>query len=660
MKKILTILLVLIGVAGFGQQNMTIKKLLVTDSTIMQKGLYFSDTSYINGVKAAINANGAVNLGQLIASMDSVNAYDSLVFSITDGYLRGYKDGLVLDSTTFDGRYLTISNAIDSFQVVRDSLAIHLDTLQAHNTRMIVNVDSLAAHRADININLGKDTAGIFHLNRALLDAIDTNDTTWWGRAETDPIYAGDSATIAYLDQVNTFSQLQILQQSGYILDGSDTAVNANAVHDALTDGTFTASFDTAYFNTLISNLTGVSGITGILSAGYLNVAVDTNVIANSIVRQELGSTTTDSSYWQFDNFWLIADYSTYNNTYLFYGEDGYTYSGDRWDDVSIWYITFTINGVQSPAYKYTWNESCLGGCSVPSGTFNTNTTYLGSEQGLQISLLDANSNNIESLLQTFVANRDGVLIQADTTGGGGITGNNAIYINGDALPETDNVYSLGSATHRWKDLYLVNQTGTTTTMDTINTTIFVSDTITTTTLRSDTISTTVLVTDTISSNILVSDSITVTTLIIDTTIILDGMINITAPTVTGEASGNVTGSIQSGYTASTFDLVFLGSGGKWLEVDADTASTCQGMIAMALESKNDTQPMLVAIAGSFVKNTAWSWTVGATLYAGETLGSIQETIPTGANAVIRVIGFAVNATTIYFNPSSDQQTTVL
>jgi len=134
---------------------------------------------------------------------------------------------------------------------------------------------------------------------------------------------------------------------------------------------------------------------------------------------------------------------------------------------------------------------------------------------------------------------------------------------------------------------------------------------------------------------------------------------NITIPTANG-SSGNTTNSFQSGYTASTFDLVFLGSGGKWLEVDADTSSTCQGMIALALESKNDTEAMLVAIAGSFVKNTGWSWTVGATLYAGETLGSIQEAIPTGENAVIRVIGFAVNATTIYFNPSSDQQTTVL
>jgi len=55
----------------------------------------------------------------------------------------------------------------------------------------------------------------------------------------------------------------------------------------------------------------------------------------------------------------------------------------------------------------------------------------------------------------------------------------------------------------------------------------------------------------------------------------------------------------------------------------------------------------------------AWAWTVGATLYAGETLGAMQETIPTGADAIIKVVGFAVSADVIFFMPSSDQQSTV-
>jgi hypothetical protein len=37
----------------------------------------------------------------------------------------------------------------------------------------------------------------------------------------------------------------------------------------------------------------------------------------------------------------------------------------------------------------------------------------------------------------------------------------------------------------------------------------------------------------------------------------------------------------------------------------------------------------------------------------------MQETIPTGADAIIKVVGFAVNADTVYFLPSPDQQSTV-
>ena len=135
--------------------------------------------------------------------------------------------------------------------------------------------------------------------------------------------------------------------------------------------------------------------------------------------------------------------------------------------------------------------------------------------------------------------------------------------------------------------------------------------------------------------------------------------IDLTLPTVDTYVTGNTTDSFASGYSSSVGDLVFFGSGGKWLEVDADAVATCKGLIGIALEAKNDTEIMKVALPGSFVRLDSWNWTVGATLYAGETLGAMQETIPTGADAVIKVVGFAVSSDVIYFNPSPDQQSTV-
>jgi len=135
--------------------------------------------------------------------------------------------------------------------------------------------------------------------------------------------------------------------------------------------------------------------------------------------------------------------------------------------------------------------------------------------------------------------------------------------------------------------------------------------------------------------------------------------IKLTLPTGDATVTGPYTDSFQSGYTAAAGDLVFFGSGGKWLEVDSDAVATCKGLIGIAMEAKNDTQTMKVALPGSMIFFTAWNWTVGDTLYAGETLGAIQNTIPTGADAIIKVVGFAVSADVIFFMPSSDQQSTV-
>lgn len=138
-----------------------------------------------------------------------------------------------------------------------------------------------------------------------------------------------------------------------------------------------------------------------------------------------------------------------------------------------------------------------------------------------------------------------------------------------------------------------------------------------------------------------------------------DGGYKLGLPSADHTAVGPTTNAINSGATVAAFELVFLGTDGKWLLVDADAVATCKGMMGLALEAKNDTEAMNVALPGSFVRDDTWNWTVGATLYAGETPGTMQEAIPTGADAIIKVVGFAVSADVVFFNPSPDQQSTV-
>lgn len=134
-----------------------------------------------------------------------------------------------------------------------------------------------------------------------------------------------------------------------------------------------------------------------------------------------------------------------------------------------------------------------------------------------------------------------------------------------------------------------------------------------------------------------------------------------TVPTSDGTATGPVTSAFVSGYTSSAIgDLVYLDSSSKWQKVDADAIATTTGLLGIALAVAATDAALLVALPGSFVYSTAFpTFTVGVPVYAGETPGAVSASVPTGTDGVVRVIGFAVHADKIYFNPSPDNITIV-
>jgi len=122
-------------------------------------------------------------------------------------------------------------------------------------------------------------------------------------------------------------------------------------------------------------------------------------------------------------------------------------------------------------------------------------------------------------------------------------------------------------------------------------------------------------------------------------------------------ANGPQTSTVAAGYTTTLMDLVYLGTGGKWLEAQATATARSINLLGIALEVKNDTQAMNVALPGSFVADASWSFSVGVPLYIGGTLGEITTTKPTGSGNVVRTVGYSLSATTIFFDPSSDYVT---
>ena len=133
-----------------------------------------------------------------------------------------------------------------------------------------------------------------------------------------------------------------------------------------------------------------------------------------------------------------------------------------------------------------------------------------------------------------------------------------------------------------------------------------------------------------------------------------------------GSADGKYTGICITGTAGATLafgDLIYLAvADSRWELADADAAATAggvlMGMCVLAATADGDATKIL--LQGQIRADTAFpALTIGAAVYAGETAGDIQVAIPTGADNVIRVVGFALTADEIYFNPSQDHQITV-
>lgn len=130
-----------------------------------------------------------------------------------------------------------------------------------------------------------------------------------------------------------------------------------------------------------------------------------------------------------------------------------------------------------------------------------------------------------------------------------------------------------------------------------------------------------------------------------------------TTPATDDVAVGMTTNSYNAGETIAQWDLLYMDSTGKWMIADASAVATSGGMLAMACEAGTTDTPLKVALPTAFIRNDDWAWTPGATLYADITAGAITETAPSGTDEVIRVIGFAMSADMIHFNPSSSHIT---
>ena len=100
-------------------------------------------------------------------------------------------------------------------------------------------------------------------------------------------------------------------------------------------------------------------------------------------------------------------------------------------------------------------------------------------------------------------------------------------------------------------------------------------------------------------------------------------------------------------------EIGYISSGGTVTKANAAAESTCSGLLVMAAMT------IAAGTAGTFmvlgtVTKASHGLTVGQEVYASDsTAGAITNTAPTTATHIVRIIGYAIDADTIYFKGDS-------
>jgi hypothetical protein len=106
-----------------------------------------------------------------------------------------------------------------------------------------------------------------------------------------------------------------------------------------------------------------------------------------------------------------------------------------------------------------------------------------------------------------------------------------------------------------------------------------------------------------------------------------------------------LTVTVDDGSTAFG-NVLYQGSDFHFDRADADATSTSP-VFVIALESGSGTKTVMVR---GQVCNTSWNWSAGK-LYLSGTTGEMTQTVPSTKGQQIQVLGWALSADTIWFDP---------
>jgi hypothetical protein len=110
---------------------------------------------------------------------------------------------------------------------------------------------------------------------------------------------------------------------------------------------------------------------------------------------------------------------------------------------------------------------------------------------------------------------------------------------------------------------------------------------------------------------------------------------------------------VASGTGSSAFGQCYhVHTDGELVDADADSADT---MPCIALAITAGTGASKTVLLQGVITETDWNWTIGGLIYVSTdptTTTGLTQTAPSGTGDQVQVVGVALSADTIMFNPS--------
>ena len=114
-----------------------------------------------------------------------------------------------------------------------------------------------------------------------------------------------------------------------------------------------------------------------------------------------------------------------------------------------------------------------------------------------------------------------------------------------------------------------------------------------------------------------------------------------------GDHEGTV---LSIGTLGLTVGTVYYWDGSEWADANAGAVATADGLMGVA----TDTGVSPDVLVSGIIQLSSVPGSAGDVLYLDTTNGTLTATAPTGSTQIVRVMGYNLDGSRIYFNPSQD------